>query len=205
MKKLLVLLFSIFLLLGMSCPAGALLFDRGGGLIYDDFLDITWLQNANYGAGSVYDDNIGGGTTTDGKMTWDNAVAWAGGLEYYDIVRGVTYDNWRLPDAHNRDGSGPDTGYNVTGSELGHMFYNNLGGTAGSFPGATFTDGNGDSVSFQNMQPPTCPTCWLSDFWSGTEDAADTDYAWAFTADIGYQDHALKGPSITTSPRLGCS
>ena len=38
----------------MMCVAGAVtpvsgeLFDRGGGLIYDDVLNITWLQDANY-------------------------------------------------------------------------------------------------------------------------------------------------------------
>ena len=37
----------IFLLL-LSFNATAALYDRGNGLIYDDVLDITWLQDANY-------------------------------------------------------------------------------------------------------------------------------------------------------------
>lgn len=36
--------------------AQASLYDRGGGLIFDSDRNITWLQNANQGAGSIYDD-----------------------------------------------------------------------------------------------------------------------------------------------------
>ena len=38
---LIVLLFSV-------TSVYAELHDRGGGLIYDDVLDVTWLQDANY-------------------------------------------------------------------------------------------------------------------------------------------------------------
>ena len=48
MKKLLILGIS-FLLFGST--ASATLIDRGGGLIYDTDLDITWLQDANYAGG----------------------------------------------------------------------------------------------------------------------------------------------------------
>ncbi len=50
--------------------ANAALWDRGGGLIYDDVLDITWLQDANYA-----------GTT----------INWADQLVYQG------YEDWRLP------------------------------------------------------------------------------------------------------------
>ena len=45
---------------------------------YDDVLKITWLGDANAGAGSTYDN---GSSTTDGRMTWDNADAWAKNLD----------------------------------------------------------------------------------------------------------------------------
>ncbi|NNF16437.1 MAG: hypothetical protein HKN70_06795 [Gammaproteobacteria bacterium] len=32
----------------LSVSTTAALHDRGNGLIYDDVLDITWLQDANY-------------------------------------------------------------------------------------------------------------------------------------------------------------
>jgi hypothetical protein len=61
------------------------------------------------------------------------------------------------------------------------MFYNNLEGSAGSFPESEFTDGNGDSVSFQNLQP--------YDYWSGTEYSAGPYYAWKFLFAYGVQSY----------------
>lgn len=114
-----------------ATPAGAELHDRGGGLIYDDVLDITWMQDTNWGKTSGDDD--------DGRFTWDGAVAWAEGLEYYDSVRDVVWDDWRLPKADPVDGvayddtfsfdGSTDNAYNITSThnELGYMFYVNLG------------------------------------------------------------------------------
>lgn len=65
MKRLLGFLCVVFVF-GLLGVANATLYDRGGGLIYDDVLNITWLQDANY---------------ADGKMTWADADAWADGLE----------------------------------------------------------------------------------------------------------------------------
>ena len=50
---------SIFSLI--SVPSHAALVDNGGGLIYDDKLNITWAQ-------------------PDALRTWDDANAWAAGL-----------------------------------------------------------------------------------------------------------------------------
>lgn len=65
--------------------ANATLVNHGNGLVYDDVLDITWLSNSNL-AGNA--------------MTWDQAMAWAAGLNY----DGVT--GWRLPSALAKDGTG---------------------------------------------------------------------------------------------------
>lgn len=61
MKKLLVFLCVMLFFFGITGIANATLYERGGGLIYDDFLAITWLQDANYAQTSGYD--------SDGKMT----------------------------------------------------------------------------------------------------------------------------------------
>jgi hypothetical protein len=82
MKKKLLLLV-VVIVLGLSGTVNATLWDRGGGLIYDDALNITWLQDANYAKTSGYD--------SDGYMTRTNAMAWASSLEYQG------YDDWRLP------------------------------------------------------------------------------------------------------------
>jgi hypothetical protein len=169
MKRILTLVAFFALLFANASKAS--LYDRGGGLIYDNVLNITWLQDANYGAGSSYDDAT---TSTDGRMTWDNAVAWANQLSYSGFT------GWRLPDAYNQDGSGPDFGGNASGSELGHMYYNNLGGVWNDpvLLSPTFIDGNGKTVSFQNMQS-------YSYYWFMTE--FDSDKAWLYQLNAGYQ------------------
>jgi Protein of unknown function (DUF1566)/PEP-CTERM motif len=184
MKKFLVFLCAMLLLLGTTGIAGATLYDKGGGLIYDDVLEITWLQNANYGAGSIYDN---GSNTTDGKMTWDNAVAWADSLVYGG------YDDWRLPTTvdlqyvYGWDGT-TTGGYNITSSEMGHMYYEDLGNlgyydTSKNYVG----DGNwglNNAGPFTNLQPHV--------YWSGTEYASSPGSAWYFYFPDGYQDYCNK-------------
>lgn len=114
-KKMFLLLIGALTLSLLARSALAALTDRGGGLIYDTDLDITWLQNANYA-----------GTT----MLWEDAQQWVEDLEYQG------YDDWRLPSALNQDGSGPNSTYPgpyiVDGSEMGHLYFvelqNPLGG-----------------------------------------------------------------------------
>jgi hypothetical protein len=121
------------------------LYDRGGGLIYDDVLDVTWLQDANYAKTQNYS------SLQNGKLTWYDALTWAPGLTYYDSVRNVTWDDWRLPSIKPLDpvvgwqmgistNGDQDDAYNVsapgtkyagsTQSELAYMYFNNLGNTS---------------------------------------------------------------------------
>lgn len=41
-------------LMGLAGGAQAALWDRGNGMIYDDVLNVTWLQDANYAKTSGY-------------------------------------------------------------------------------------------------------------------------------------------------------
>lgn len=140
---------------------------------YDTALNITWLANANAGAGSAYDD-VGAlnDTTTDGKMSWVNATAWAGNLSIADAINNITYDNWRLPTVIDTGlpgcdyaYSGTDCGYNVdtaTG-EMAHLFYQELGNKAAfgetglSYP----YFGLGNTEPFINLQ--------AEKYWAGVE------------------------------------
>ncbi len=57
--------------LGLVSTAYATLESRLGGLVvYDTDLNITWLANAKAAGGSGFDDGF---STTDGRLTWDNA------------------------------------------------------------------------------------------------------------------------------------
>ena len=88
MKRTLIVFFTV--LLFSATAVYAELHDRGGGLIYDDVLDVTWLQDANYAYTSGYDD--------DGLMTWHEAMEWADQLEYGGLT------DWRLASAFNAGG-----------------------------------------------------------------------------------------------------
>lgn len=184
-----------------SGVAQAALFDRGGGLIYDDVLNVTWLSDANYGAGSTYDDNEnGGGTIIDGRMTWANANAWAANLSFTSGVN--VFDNWRLPTVvdtgtPNCNGaySGTDCGWNVQTvsggtvySELAYMYYINLGNQAAYNISGIPQSGYGlvndpvnpnDESLFSNLKSAV--------YWTGTEFVAPTIYALGFDTSNGYQ------------------
>ncbi len=124
MKRILVFLGSMLFLIGMVEPAGATLFDRGGGLIYDSDQNITWLQNANYGAGSGYDVGDPWVPPGVGLMEFGQAKKWAANLVYQ------RYDDWRLPTTVDRPWGYSDYDsrrYNDTSSEMGYMYYSNLG------------------------------------------------------------------------------
>ena len=158
--------------LGFSGAASAALVNRGGGLIYDTDRNITWLANAN----------------VTGLMNWNNAMAWASNLSYYDSVRNVTYTDWRLPTTLQPDAtcsiqSGGDSwGYNCTGSEMGHLFYNELSGTAGS---SVLSSGDPDLALFTNVQSNI--------YWSGTEFVPGGSTAWGFAFNGGVQQAYTKG------------
>jgi len=179
MRKLLVAVMAMVTMFWFTTPTHATLFDRGGGLIYDDHLNITWLQDANYAKTSNYD--------ADGQMSWAGATAWAANLSYLDSVRNVTYDDWRLPTTV--DGpyvfgyNGTTTaGYNITSSEMGYMYYENLGNKGyyakdGTNPQSGW--GLQNTSPFLNLQP--------DDYFSGTEYSSNSALGWIFGFHIGGQ------------------
>jgi hypothetical protein len=113
MKRTFSLINVLAIIFGFTLTSYATLIDRGGGLIYDTDYNITWY---NFRIENV---------------TWNYAMTWAQNLN----VGG--YDNWRLPTALNPDGSGPDgPGFNITGSEMGHLYYTELDNIAyNGYPG----------------------------------------------------------------------
>lgn len=184
-KKLALLAVSLFSLSGTT-QATLLGRDLNGSpdsfeAYYDTDLNITWLADANYGAGSIYDDiGFNGGTTTDGRMTWASANAWAANLSFTDGVK--TYDNWRLPSTLEPDAScsesafGLSSGYNCTGSEMGHLIYNELGSVAGGsvvgISGGWSPIRNANYFLFSNIQ--------YNAYFSATEYTPDNEYAYYF-------------------------
>ena len=175
---------------GVSSVANAVLVDRGGGLIYDTDLNITWLSNAN----------------VNGLMNWDDAMAWASNFSYYDSVRNVTYTDWRLPTTTdtgtpgcNFSYNGTDCGFNSTGSEMSHLFYTELGNkgyhdTAGAGPQEGW--GLVNKGPFTNFQSDFQSN--FDYYWSGSEYAPDTlnFNAWLFAFNYGSQNYGPKAYSL---------
>ena len=137
------------------------LIDRGGGMIYDPDRDITWLQDWIYAQTS--------GFAADGRMFWPTANDWANNLVYGG------FSDWRLPTA-------PCVDEQCTVSELGHIFYEHLGGNVFE----SVLDQTGDTQEemdnlalFTNVQS--------FEYWTGTVYAPDPSLAWLFNAVDGRQ------------------
>jgi PEP-CTERM motif len=153
------------MVLGLTVQADADLFLRGtdtmgNQLIYDSDLNITWYDY------------------TKAPNTWQTQLNWADALS---VDFGSTiYDNWRLPIA-------PDQclGLNCTNSEMGHLYFTELGNLYAGPLGTDFTDGpTGETEHFLNLQ--------ADDYWSGTEVSLDQEYALLFQFSIGYQPEDYK-------------
>ena len=141
-------------------PAGAILIDRGVGMIYDTDLDITWFKNANSAqlpANEYW-----------GLMNLEMATEFAENFEYYDPIQNITFSDWRLPTT-----AVEEDGYNITSSELGYLYYVSLGNEA-----------NADILNtgpFENLQ--------RSSYWTSTPYSAipDLNYSWQFFFNGGWQ------------------
>lgn len=94
-------------------------------------------------------------------------------------------EGWRLADTVQPDAScdtqvaGVSLGTNCTGSELGNLFYNVLGGEAGQ---SIDTVNNANYDLFSNIVTN------FEFYWSATEVADNTNYAWMFNFTNGFQE-----------------
>ncbi len=159
----------IFGFLGLCLPAlsQAALYDRGNGMLYDDVLDITWLQDANYAWTS--------GATADGRMHWEEARNWTENLEYGG------YQDWRLPSTRGKTDGGENF-YEVysDGTELGHMYRHNLGWEFGVWHDGQHTPefldaASGTRKNLVNYGP--------YGYWY--QEAYDNTASWGFAPSIG--------------------
>lgn len=207
---------SIFLTLSIFYGAAteATLLNRGNGLIYDDVKDITWSADANLfktqatsnpnlvteiinaNSGVIHDtandlDTVAGSgvyslTTTDfdvtkGNMTWWGAMAWVKNLSLGGI------GGWSLPAT-----TPPNYGYSQADSLMGNLFYNGLGGEAGTSITAVH---NTTYDLFINIQDDVY---WSSTEFENTPDITDPAWvqAWAFGVVNGSQDFYWKNDSF---------
>ena len=196
MKKKLIGLTVVLVLFVMSIPAfaaleviGTVTYDDGSGeqeynLIWERYEDISnksvvWLDYTNNAA------------------SWIFQQGWAATLETHlayniDSAYTVTWDdaNWRLPVTDDgTDGGGDGSlvngcdgttngGYNITTSEIGHLYYTELGNLGckdtSCDPSTGCQNGSGllNTFPFQNLI--------AMQYWSGTEYAPGPSFAWNF-------------------------
>ena len=178
-------------LVSLSGAAQAALVNRGGGMIYDTTRNITWLADMNYAQTSGH---TGTGVSADGRMTWAAAKDWADNLVYGG------FSDWRLPTLNPADttcsnifnpgGGFPSVyfGFGCTGGELSGLFVTDLGNKANE----SVLNQVGDTAEqianlalFSNVQSVH--------YWSGTEYAPDSGFAWAFSTITGRQGTGIKG------------
>jgi hypothetical protein len=158
--------------------------------VYDSTQNISWTANANLASTSGYCNTAGNCLNAAGPMTWMQAQAWIASL---NIASYLGVNTWRLPNTAQPDATcssqqvvsgfpNQSSGFNCTGSEMGNLFYNGLGGVGGSNIATTH---NASYSLFSNVQ--------ASFYWSGTEYAPSTSNAWLFGFVNGNQGNPNKG------------
>ncbi len=140
----------LIMVVGLCVSVQAELVDMGDGTIYDTDAQLSWLKDVN---------------TT--KMTWDQAAAWAAGLNGGGGFAGLT--GWRLPASDTCEN------YNCVNSEMGHLYYIELGNAA---TGPLVNTG-----PFTNMQADAL----VNVYWPGTEYALQTLDVYVFQFNAGFQ------------------
>lgn len=206
MKKFFVFIATILLILGCYVQAqaepiviGSASYDSNSDGTRENY-NLMWTKNSPFGSIVWLDYSPYG--------TWENQGLWAIGLNIagiliYNInpIYSVTWSgDWRLPSTvdgvrvHGYDGT-TTAGYNITSSEMGHLFYVELGNkgeydTSGNYLGA----GNclTHTGEFKNLIAHT--------YWSGTEYTYDAvpNNVWALNFDSGSQDVINEGLSEFT-------
>ena len=173
-------------LLTATAANATLVSARGGQVVNDTDLNITWLANANLAASNTFGlatgvdlGNAGvpgpyvpSVINSHGTMSWGGALHWIAAM---NTANYLGFNDWRLPTSDTCEGY-------CTGSEMGHLFYNELGGVAGS---SLFFSSDPDLALFHNVQSSF-------DYWSGTE-YKGSDLAWGFSMNLGEQFAELKG------------
>jgi len=162
MKRTIIVFLAPAMVLCFCGSTDANLFDRGvdslgNKLIYDSDLNITWYDFMK------------------SPDNWQNQVNWAAGLAVNFGVN--TYDDWRLPVTFDQACSG----YNCTNSEMGHLYYTELGNIAIIGGGPLANTG-----PFQKLQGVS--------YWSGTDYSPELPLlnAWQFNFFGGFQAGGAK-------------
>ncbi len=201
MKKL--FLFTMMVLLMLSGVAQATLTTIGTATFVG--------SEDSYNYNLIWDDDNNGKSLvwldfTMERMIWEWQMSVASSV---DTLFSVTWNagvsvtwtdpSWRLPKTvdgvYKRGYEGPDEngnydytgGYNLSNSELGHLYYEELENLAYQDTGGNFYQpgwGLQNTGVFKNL--------WSVWYWSSTEYGEDSSEAWNFNMTTGYQKNDVK-------------
>lgn len=181
-------------------PAHAALHDRGAGLVYDDALNVTWLQDADLATTETF--GVASGIHGDGTMSGVAAGQWIAGM---NAAAYKGYSDWRLPTVAPVNGSSfqlifrndgsTDVGANIgsPASELAYLFYVELGNLSIVMPDGTVRSGTlGVDYGLVNPGPFIDLAGWsgaYSDFLTGTPVPGIPMAAFTFSIASGVQSY----------------
>ena len=180
-----------------------------GKIINDTGLNVAWISDGNLAATNTFGlptgvplDSSGAYINKDGGMSWGGAVKWIAAM---NAANYLGFSDWRLPYTPLKDPSCPGS-YNCTGSEMGHLYYTELGNngrfdTTGA-PSATFGMYNyGPFTNFRfTLQKTQCsidPFAW---YWSAP---AAATYSPAFNFSDGGLGGLSSGDAAVLAIRSG--
>lgn len=185
MKK--IIFFILFVIvLGFSLQANAALTTIGQAQYGGQNYNLIWDNDSPFGS-IVWLDYSNNWNTWQNQMNWAAGLNSGGVLTYnIDPLYSVTWnDDWRLPATVNEI-----SGYNITSSEMGHLFYTELGNVG-------VYDINGNPTGCGGS-PPYCLTntgdfqnLIAIQYWSTL--SSNPSYAWTFNFRYGLQEGTYAG------------
>jgi len=152
--------------LGSGVADASLVASDRGETVYDSASDVTWLANANLAATKSFGVS---GINPDGSMSWTTAQEWIAALNAANYLGSR---RWSLPATMLPDETCSQMpkaaafGYGCVGSQMGHLYYQDLGGVKGS----TIELHHGANYRlFNNYQPYLY---WSSTLWTRVPNSA---------------------------------
>ena len=196
MKKGSILFLSLilFIMFNASAKAGLTVIgtagydsDGSGFVENHEHYKLIW-DDDNNGNSVVWLDYVAKSTNWSFQMAWAAGLGTELAISLYDGYTVEWHGDWRLPftaDGPLEFGYDGTTayGYNVINSEMGHLYYEELG-NLGQYDtdGNTYPNWEGafDPGDFDNLR-------YRYAYWSGTEHSDNTGLAWRFYMKSGLQ------------------
>jgi hypothetical protein len=152
--------------LSFAVAEASLVASEDGETVYDTVNDVTWLANANLAQIRSFGVS---GINPNGSMSWTTAQEWIAAVNAANYL-GTSH--WSLPatklpdDTCSQMPKAAAFGYGCVGSQMGYLYYNELGGVKGS---TIQLQHDASYRLFNNLQPYLY---WSSTLWTRVPNSA---------------------------------